>query len=102
MSRVILKGFLKNVSNPEISKKRKTQFRRILISIPPKTDDFGEIIIQESVYEVLVFGNRQDLISHLPEGQKIELTCYLNSKPSISEKYNGYNLSLNLITTQVF
>jgi hypothetical protein len=100
---VKIKGLLFSVSQ-KIKTENGTEIVNLLIKIPDKINEFGEVYQKEIVYQVKAIGNN---IGKLPKEilgltddktpVKVEISCFLNSfKQELEGNKIFYNLSLNL------
>ena len=100
MAQITLKGKLKEIGKIETSKEDK-KYQKLLIQVAGAKDEFGEPKSDDEIFEVMIYG--EDRIHKTwkdydpaSASDRIEVSCWLNSRPRLAESLTFYNLSLTL------
>lgn len=99
---VIVKGIVRACPEATLTQNG-VSLRRIIVTKPAFTDEFGEKKGNDQDFEIAAFSEAQKKIpAEIAPGAKVSIKCYLNSKAYItSDTKEGYNLSLSLGTIEI-
>jgi|688.fasta_scaffold467785_3 hypothetical protein len=100
---VTVTGFIHEAKTNETTSTGKT-FKRIVIRVPARVNQFGESVGEENFYEVTIFGDDkisaafQDCNLELAEKglAKCSATCYVNGSRRSFDGRIFYNIQLTL------
>lgn len=100
-TKTIIKGLIEEVGTIETAKESGRKYQRVLVKVPGRTNDFGEKVSDDSIYEVMIYGDtiQKFWSKHDDKNptKKVEVSCYLNSRENKTDKGTFYNLSLTAI-----
>ena len=103
--KIEIKGFLHEIEKERTvsGKNGDTRIKDLLIKIPERKDDFGDVVQEVQFYPVSVFNKRiEELPLFLEKGAKVKVTCYLQSRAWHKENEGTrYNLGLVLAKLEV-